>query len=236
MPAPTRTEQPPHEQAHLLVWLRIARVAAMIILLVAAGLLAYSYFFRPAPAAAPAAADTSADSGVPQNGTALDPPRELSDFALPSQNGTPLHLSDLRGKYVMVFFGYTHCPDVCPTTLSDFVLVKRAMGAASAQVQFVFISVDGERDTPAVLTRFLKAFDPTFTGLQGDDDTLRRIGKEYGLYYKKEQVAGTSEPYLVTHSSSAYLLDRQGRMRMVYGFGTPPKVIATDIGDMIARE
>lgn len=230
MPTPSLPEQTQPHQARVILWLRIARAAAMAMLLVAAGVLAYSYF-RPA---APAPATESAPAE--QHGTPLDPPRQLSDFALPSQDGTPLHVSDLRGNYVMLFFGYTHCPDVCPTTLSDFVLVKRAMGAASSQVRFVFVSVDGERDTPAVLARFLKAFDPTFIGLQGDDTTLGRVSKEYGLYYKKEQVAGTSEPYLVTHSASAYLLDRQGRMRMVYGFGTPPKVIAADIGDMIARE
>lgn len=230
MPAPVSTDQPARDQARLIVWLRIARVAAMGILLVAAGLFAYSSL-RPAAPAAPAE-----NAPAEQRGTPLDPPRELSDFALPSQDGAPLRLSDMRGSYVMLFFGYTHCPDVCPTTLSDFVLVKRAMGTASSQVRFVFVSVDGERDTPAVLARFLKAFDPTFIGLQGDDATLGRVGKEYGLYYKKEQVAGTSEPYLVTHSASAYLLDRQGRMRMVYGFGTPPRVIAADIGDMIARD
>lgn len=232
MSVPSSTDQQMRDHARVIVGLRIARAVAMAMLLLIGGMLIYYYTSRPATVPPP----STADSDVPQNGTLLEPPRELSDFVLPSQDGTPIQLSDLRGSYVMLFFGYTHCPDICPTTLSDFVLVKRAMGAASSQVRFVFISVDGERDTPPVLRRFLKAFDPTFIGLQGDNATLGRISKEYGLYFKKEQVAATSEPYLVTHSASAYLLDRQGRMRMVYGFGTPPKVIAADIGDMIARE
>jgi protein SCO1/2 len=92
---------------------------------------------------------------LPEHGTPIDPPRPLADFTLPSQDGTPLSLSALHGKYVLLFFGYTHCPDVCPTTLTDFVQVKRALGAAASQVRFVFISVDGERDTPPVLRHFM---------------------------------------------------------------------------------
>lgn len=230
MPAPEPILQPA-APPRLLIWLRLARAAALAVLLVAAGLYSYRVFFPPA-APAPST-DPAAESAPPDHGTPLDPPRELSDFSFTSQTGAPLGLRDLRGSYALLFFGYTHCPDVCPTTLADFVLVKRQLGTLADQVRFVFISVDGDRDTPAVLARFMNTFDPSFIGLRGDDATLARIGKEYGLYYKKEQVAGTSEPYLVTHSTSAYLLDRDNRMRMLYGFGTPPKVIADDIRSLL---
>jgi len=229
--------QPPSEPPVALVdrsigVLRVVRIASLIIALCAAGLIMYRIYSTPA------ATTGSANSleEFPEHGTLIEPPKPLSDFTLTSQDGKPLSLSDLHGKYVLLFFGYTHCPDVCPTTLSDFLQVKRQIGAASSEVRFVFVSVDGERDTPPVLARFVKNFDPGFIGLQGDDATLGRIGAEYGLYYKKEKVAGTSQPYSVTHSSSSYLLDRAGRMRMIYGFGVAPQVIATDIGTLLASD
>jgi protein SCO1/2 len=236
MNANPETGQQTTRQSRAITSLRIAAIVCLVVLLVATALLVY--LTSIAPGGRPGAiteADNSANV-LPEHGTPIDPPRPLSDFTLPSQDGTPLSLNMLRGKYVLLFFGYTHCPDVCPTTLADFVQVKRALGVAASQVQFVFISVDGERDTPPVLARFIQNFDASFIGLQGDDTTLSRIGKEYGLYYKKEKVAGTSEPYLVTHSSSAYLLDRQGQLRMVYGFGMPPKVIVEDIGSFLAAD
>ncbi|MCS6881867.1 MAG: SCO family protein [Oscillochloridaceae bacterium] len=176
---------------------------------------------RPAPGPAP-------ESSV-QQGTRIEPPTQLSDFTLPSSLGRDLSLSELRGKPLLLFFGYTFCPDVCPMTLSEMKRVKADLGADSEQLQVVFISVDGARDTPEVLARHLAAFDPTFIGLQGDDATLRRIGPEYGLYYKRNTPEGTSAAYLVDHSSATYLIDAEGRLRVVYSFGTPPEVIAADV-------
>lgn len=176
---------------------------------------------RTAPGPAP-------ESSV-QQGTRIEPPTQLSDFTLPSSLGRDLSLSELRGKPLLLFFGYTFCPDVCPMTLSEMKRVKADLGADGEQLQVVFISVDGARDTPEVLARHLGAFDPTFIGLQGDDATLRRIGPEYGLYYKRNTPEGTSAAYLVDHSSATYLIDAEGRLRVVYSFGTPPEVIAADV-------
>lgn len=166
----------------------------------------------------------------PDQGTVIDPPVQLTDFALPSsRDGETIALSDLGGAPTLLFFGYTFCPDVCPTTLSEFKRAKELLGPEGEAAHFVFISVDGERDTPERLARYLQAFDPGFVGLQGDEATLRRIGKEYGLYYEQREVEGTSAAYLIDHSAAAYLIDGQGRLRMVYGYGTPPDVLASGV-------
>lgn len=182
----------------------------------------------PVPASEPAAAPE------PGQGTPIDPPAQLSDFTLPSsREGQPLSLSDLRGQPVLIFFGYTFCPDVCPLTFSEFKRAKGILGADGERMQVLFISVDPERDTPEVLSRYVTAFDPGFIGLQGDEATLRRIGKEYGLYYQKREVEGSSAGYLVDHSSASYLVDAEGRLRMVYSYGTAPEVIAEGVRDLL---
>lgn len=168
-----------------------------------------------------------------EQGTRIEPPAQLSDFTLPSSLGRDLSLSELRGKPVVLFFGYTFCPDVCPMTLSELKRVKAELGADGERLQVVFVSVDGARDTPEVLARHLAAFDPDFIGLQGDDATLRRIGPEYGLYYQRNTPAGTSAAYLVDHSSATYLIDAEGRLRIVYSFGTSPEVIAAGVRELL---
>ncbi|NNJ09190.1 SCO family protein [Chloroflexales bacterium ZM16-3] len=189
-----------------------------------------------APAATPVA-DTSTDSDVPTAGTEITPPKDLTDFTLPSsEGGKPLSLSDLRGKPVLVYFGYTFCPDVCPTTMAEFIRIKQDLGDQADQLAVLMVSVDPERDTPEVMQRYLKAFDPSFIGMSGDDATLRKIGGEYGLYYERHKVEGSAAAYLVDHSAAAYLIDKQGRLRMVYGYGTPHTVIAPDVQRLIAEQ
>jgi protein SCO1/2 len=189
-------------------------------------------------AAAPAAAPTagSAEPDIPTAGTLIEPPQKLSDFTLPSsQGGAPLSLSALRGKPVLLYFGYTFCPDVCPTTMSEFIRVKKDLGAKGDQLTVLMVSVDPERDTPAVLERYLKAFDPSFIGMAGDDATLRRIGSEYGLFYQRHAVSGSAAAYLVDHSAAAYLIDKQGQLRLVYSYGTPHTVITPDVDRLLAE-
>lgn len=181
-----------------------------------------------------ASTPTAQPTADPGQGTMIDPPVELTDFTLASSpDGKPLSLSDLRGQPVLLFFGYTFCPDVCPTTLSEFKRVKAQLGADGDRVRFVFVSVDPERDTPAALARFVGNFDPSFIGLQGDEATLRKIGKEYGLYYQKQPVAGTSAAYLIDHSAASYLIDGQGRLRIVYSYGTTPDIIAAGVRGLL---
>jgi protein SCO1/2 len=165
-------------------------------------------------------------------GTLVDPPKQLTNFTLTSQTGAPLHLSDLRGRPVLLFFGYTHCPDVCPTTLAEWKRVKATLGDAAKQVGFVFISVDSQRDQPAVLKKFLAGFDPSFIGLTGDPATIQAIGKDYGLYFKSHADEGSAE-YLVDHSAVSYLIDQEGRLRMIYSADVPENTISADIKKML---
>jgi protein SCO1/2 len=168
-------------------------------------------------------------------GTPIEPPQELTDFTLPSSRGEPVSLSDLQGKPTMLFFGYTFCPDVCPITLAEFKQVKANLGDQADQVNFVFVSVDGRRDTPERLAQYIESFDPAFLGLQGDEATLRKIGSDYGLYYQAHSPEGTSAQYLVDHSSASYLIDAEGKLRMVYTFDTPPEVISSDLQTMLSQ-
>jgi protein SCO1/2 len=210
------------------------RPALMLLLLLLALLL--SACGGGTPQATPMA-DMSPSSDVPTAGTLIDPPKALSDFTLASsEGGKQLSLSALRGKPILLYFGYTFCPDVCPTTLSEFIRVKKDLGAKGDQLTVLMVSVDPERDTPTVMERYMKAFDTSFIGMTGDEATLRRIGGEYGLFYQRHAVSGSSASYLMDHSAAAYLIDRQGQLRMVYSYGTPHTVIAPDVERLIAEK
>ncbi|GAB4518869.1 MAG: SCO family protein [Anaerolineae bacterium] len=162
--------------------------------------------------------------------TVLNPPRELTDFTLTSDSGEPLSLSDLEGQYVLTYFGYTRCPDACPMTLLDFKRVKSALGAEAEGVTFLFVSVDGERDTPELIDRYLERYDPAFIGMSGTDDVLLGIRDEYGLFYERRE---TENGYLVDHTASSFLIDPQGRLVRVYSFTADPAVIAQDLAEQL---
>jgi len=180
---------------------------------------------------APSSDATSPDAGLPSGGAVVNPPHLLQDFTLTSHNGDPMRLSDLHGRAVLMFFGYTHCPDVCPTTLADYTRVKQALGSAADEVAFVFISVDGKRDTPDVLAAYLSRFDSSFIGLTGDEATLRQMGQEYGLFFENETV--DDQNYFVQHTSPSFLVDRAGYLRRVYFYGARPDVIAAGIQQIL---
>mgnify|MGYP005839265489 CR=1 FL=1 len=221
-------------------FLRYGLVGALVIGLFAAGYLA-STAVMAALAASP---EEGSDAQQPASGGALvDPPHQVQDFTLTSHTGDPISLSDLQGQAVLMFFGYTHCPDVCPTTLADYRRVKQALGADAEQVAFVFISVGGERDTPDVLSEYLRQFDADFIGMTGDAVTLRRIGAEYGLFFETETVEAEEEQgqdhdldqenYFVNHTSPSFLIDPDGYLRLVYFYGTAPQTIADGIRQML---
>lgn len=161
------------------------------------------------------------------------------EFELTSQSGQVVHLSDLRGKVVMLFFGYTHCPDVCPLTLADFKRVKMRLASISPdlldKVTFVMISVDGERDTPEVMRSYVNAFDTSFIGLTGTTEKVAYIGLDYGVKFEKQKPAGTEASYLVAHTSFTYLIDAQGAWRVAYPFQTAPELIASEISLYTAK-
>jgi protein SCO1/2 len=130
---------------------------------------------------------------------------------LVDHTGRPRKLEDFRGKAVVVFFGFTHCPDVCPSTLADLASAVKTLGADADRVQVLFVTVDPERDTPEVLGRYVTAFDPRFLGLYGDAAATQKAAKEFKVYYEKRK---TGSSYSVDHSGQSYVIDPQGRLRL----------------------
>ncbi len=177
-------------------------------------------------------------SPLPGEGTkqVIDPPREMPDFTLTSESGQPLRLSDLRGTPVLLFFGFTHCPDICPTTLGEFRQVKAKLGDQGDRARFVFISVDGSRDTPELLAQYVHAFDPAFIGLTGDEELVRSIGSDYYVYFERVTLGtatAAGENYTVDHTTYSYLIDAEGRLRVIYPFQAPTQMIADDIKSLL---
>lgn len=154
------------------------------------------------------------------------------DFALTDDHGQPRTLADFRGKVVAVFFGYTQCPDVCPTTLSELAEATRRLGADAARVQVLFITVDPERDTPELLRQYVAAFDPSFLGLHGDAAALERTAREFKIIYQK-QPGSTPGTYSMDHSAGTYLFDPQGRLRVYVSYGAGPDVFAHDLAELL---
>ncbi len=142
---------------------------------------------------------------------------ELTDHA-----GRPRHLEDWRGKAVVIFFGFTHCPDICPTTLVDVSNALKTLGGDAERVQVLFVTVDPERDTPEALGKYVTAFDPRFLGLRGDLPATQRAAKEFKIYFEKRK---SGDGYSVDHSGQSYVIDPQGRLRLL----VRPDRIAEDL-------
>ena len=155
------------------------------------------------------------------------------DFHLIDHNGKPRQLADFKGRAVAVFFGYTQCPDVCPTTLSGMAEVTRLLGADAGRLQVLFVTLDPERDTAAVLSRYVPAFHPGFLGLYGDPATTAATAKDFKVFYQK-QAGASPGSYTIDHSSPTYLYDPQGRLRLYVAYGTPPAKIAEDLEQLLA--
>lgn len=165
-------------------------------------------------------------------GMPIDPPREMPDFTLTDNDGEPISLSDLRGKITLLYFGYTHCPDLCPTTMSSYKRVKAMLGETADRVAFVMVSIDGRRDTPAEMKKYLGQFDPAFIGMTGSESDVEGIAISYHVT-AEAQVEGSAGQYNVDHTSSLYMIDARGRLVMEYMYGTEPDVIAEDIQRML---
>ncbi len=149
------------------------------------------------------------------------------DLALTDFNGKPRTLADFRGKVVVVTFGYTQCPDVCPTTLQDLNSAVKKLGPDASRVQVLFVTVDPKRDKPELLREYVPAFNPAFIGLYGDDAATKKAAGDFKVYY--ELVPGkTPETYTVNHSAQSFAVDPQGRVRLVIGPGTKPDAMAAD--------
>ncbi len=147
--------------------------------------------------------------------------------------GTTRTLADYKGKVVTIFFGYTQCPDVCPTNLVNMAEVMRQLGPDSDKVQVLFITVDPERDTQELLAEYVPAFDPRFVGLLGDAATTAAVAKDFKVFYQK-QGDTSGKAYTVDHSTGTYVFDLQGRLRLYVKHGEKPEVIAGDIRKLLA--
>jgi protein SCO1/2 len=155
------------------------------------------------------------------------------DFSLRDPDGNVRTLADFRGKAVVVFFGYTQCPDVCPTTLATLAQAMQKLGPDADRVQVLFITVDPERDTPQLLKQYVPAFDPRFLGLYGDAAATARTAKEFKVIYQK--VPGpTPGTYTMDHSAGSYVFDPQGRLRLFVANGEKADVFAHDLRVLLA--
>ena len=159
------------------------------------------------------------DSGRPQfKHTDVTGADYARDFALTDHHGKQVTLADYRGRVVTVFFGFTQCPDVCPTALAEMRAVVEKLGPDGSRLQVLFITVDPERDTQALLAQYVPAFNPAFVGLYGDAGTTAKVAKDFKVFYQK--VPGkTAGSYTVDHSAGTYVFDPQGKLRL---FVRPP--------------
>ena len=162
-------------------------------------------------------------------GTLYDPALPAPEIELARDNGSSFRLSELRGNLVLLFFGYTSCPDVCPTTLSELRKVNEELGSAASQVKVVYVTVDPERDTPEKIQKYVTIFNPSFIGLSGSLEELEPVWKDYGVYREVDQLTASASGYLVTHSSRVYVIDQDGNLRLSYSFGTPTGDILHDL-------
>ncbi|WP_374602111.1 SCO family protein [Niveibacterium sp.] len=154
-------------------------------------------------------------------------------FTLTDQHGKPRTLAEFKGKAVTVFFGYTQCPDVCPTNLSTMAQVVKLLGADGERLQVVFVTVDPERDTQQLLSEYMPAFHSTFLGLRGDAATTERVMKDFRIFAQKQgDIAGGN--YTVDHTAGTYAYDPQGRLRLYIRHGETPQNIADDLRLLIA--
>jgi protein SCO1/2 len=150
------------------------------------------------------------------------------DFALPDQNGQVRGIRDFAGKVVVVFFGFTQCPDVCPTSMVELAGIKKSLGADAGKLQAIFISVDPERDTAEILKAYMANFDPAFLALRPSMAQLPVIAKDFKIYYKKVE-GKTPTSYSMDHSAGSYVYDPKGRLRLYYRYGSGAELLTQDI-------
>jgi protein SCO1 len=172
-----------------------------------------------------AAAAAGADAPALKAGV-FEPPRPAPDFSLHGSDGSPLNLSRFKGKVVVLGFGFTSCPQVCPTTLATLAQARRKLGAAAADVQVVYVTVDPERDVAERMKKYLGAFDPTFVGGTGTAERLAAVRKDYGVFAEKQP---RGKDYTVAHSSFTFLIDRSGSLRALMPYGHGPDDYVHDL-------
>lgn len=155
-------------------------------------------------------------------------------FALPDAEGRQRTLADFKGKVVVLFFGYTQCPDVCPTTMAELAEVKRSLGPEGARVQGVFVTVDPERDTPELLKAYVANFGPDQIGLRGTPEQTQELARQFKAFYAKKP-GKTDTSYTIDHTAACYVFDAQGRIRLFTRYGSGAKALAEDLKKLLAE-
>jgi protein SCO1/2 len=187
-----------------------------------------------AAAAAAAAALTACGEKKPQfSAVDLTGADYAKDFSLPDTSGKTRTLQDFRGKAVVVFFGYTQCPDVCPTTMAEIAQAKKLLGPDGDKVQAVFITIDPERDTPELLKAYAANFGPDFVALRGSPEQTAETAKDFKIYYKKVEGKAPGS-YTMDHSAASFVFDPKGRLRLYTRYGTGAQALADDLKQLLA--
>ena len=169
------------------------------------------------------------------NGMEFEDPVKAPNFALSDQNRSLVTLADLRGKVVLMFFGFTNCPDACPATLGTWKQVHELLGDDASRVEFIMITVDPERDTPEVLKKHLALFSPAFVGLYGSIEEIQGVASDYNIYFEKAE-SGSAVGYLVDHSSFSYVIDTEGYLVLGHrSYEISSMDIVSDIKEILDR-
>ena len=156
----------------------------------------------------------------------------VGDFDLLDHHGAKRQLSDYQGKVVVLFFGYTHCPDVCPTAMADMAKMMKLLGSDANQVQVLFVTLDPERDSQQVLAKYVPSFDERFVGLYGNAQQTAEVAKIYKVFFEKKDVAGKSG-YTIDHSAGAFVFDKAGKVRIYFRNGQKPNEMASDLKQLL---
>jgi protein SCO1/2 len=166
------------------------------------------------------------------NGQIIDSQDPVTNFTLTGPGGESVSLIDFRGKVVMLYFGYTFCPDVCPATMVEIRNAVQALGSKADDVQVIMVSLDPERDTPDVLEKYVAHFNPSFIGLTGTEDEITIASAPLGIFYEKEE-GSAATGYLLNHTATVMVLDKRGYLRLLYPFGTSGEDIAADLRQLV---
>ena len=167
------------------------------------------------------------------HGTVIQSPEPSFDFTLTGVNGD-VSLSDFRGKMVLLYFGYTFCPDICPATLANVGQALRDLGTKAEDIQVIMVSVDPERDTPEKLAKYVAQFHPSFVGITGSQEELDKVASLYGIFYQKTE-GSNATGYLIDHTATLLVLDRDGYLKLVFPFGVTSDEIADDLKYMLRQ-
>lgn len=166
------------------------------------------------------------------HGTVLQSPQPAPDFELEAAHGQKVSLKNFQGKLVLLYFGYTFCPDVCPATLSELAKALDILGSQAQDVQVIMISVDPGRDTPEMLAEYVAHFDPSFLGVTGTPEEIAQTAALYGIFYEAhEGTAATG--YLVDHTATVMVIDQKGHLKLIFPFGMPAEEIAADLAYLL---